>query len=827
MTSNQQTQTFTVPVGTRLSQGIELEFLVAYLDTDEIDPDEENSSTLAPILRIDDADDKVNEDSIWVPIEEHIRTTLRDHGIPVRNPLAPPNIIHPLHLAGVDQWDVTSDGSVSDGDVESKLPIGKPGRYRWFPVELRSPACWDVPHAYDEIRFVVNLIKSKYRVRVNPTCGFHVHVGNGARYFKAETMKRLGAFLFAADPMISRLHAPWRRIGDFSTSVRYSSRLACWNGAVMGPADVQAVFDTLSEGVMSEEPSGMAIRDPIPVLPWSDRTREETDFGGKAGWEQYANRCVRDGPHITLSERPSTPQPNIRGWGSISSPSGSLSSSSWRPRVPLGSEDNEGGMHQRRLQELMATRRFQDHCLKKFGHSYPEDLNFKDLCMLLMMDRCEVLFGHSRTDDLSDEDFQRAVAACAPFLDNMHIGWKWNSAKSTFSFIEAQFGAQLQHPRPEAYSNLDGPRIIANMEAIAERNSWNSNGDDEDDIDDLRKIHENLFYDRVDELMSQPTFPLDNVAALLNVWTKRKNSAKKLRPTADSSGRGSNNAPASQASEVASSPRKSGSELSAGTNGSDIPIGPFFSPDRMFTSPQIISARSSSSFLNNPSTVTDKDRIFKDRKLHPHDINQLSDSYRDLITKEFHFYDGTWDRISWLPRPGGFGPPDRGESHPRGRECRRLAVEGQDCAGHPTLDTRAGVAALLGADSAAAVGTMLSGWFGNRPNYNFGAYDLDVRLLAGKRTIEFREAGGTLDPDSIVLWMRVCAGIVRFCRDASVVEYLAVLERVVREEERLRVIPPGAEDDDMYDVCDLLEDLCLFTEATTIYKREQAHGPPR
>lgn len=174
--------TFTVPVGTRLSHGIELEMLIAYLQPNEADPDEAISSTLPPILRIDPikamkGDETKNIlDATYEAIEEHVRTTLRSHGIRIKGPALlgdDESESIPAHLKGLDQWDITQDGSVTEEWEHTK---GKIGRYQWFSAELRSPACWDVSEAYDEMGFVVSLLQSNYRVRLNPTCGFHVHV---------------------------------------------------------------------------------------------------------------------------------------------------------------------------------------------------------------------------------------------------------------------------------------------------------------------------------------------------------------------------------------------------------------------------------------------------------------------------------------------------------------------------------------------------------------------------------------------------------------------------------------------------------------------------
>ncbi|KAF2963533.1 hypothetical protein GQX73_g10040 [Xylaria multiplex] len=213
-------------------------------------------------------------------------------------------------------------------------------------------------------------------------------------------------------------------------------------------------------------------------------------------------------------------------------------------------------------------------------------------------------------------------------------------------------------------------------------------------------------------------------------------------------------------------------------------------------------------------------------KLQPHDYASLSNSYVARVSAKAHLTVYHWDRIPWLPYPGG--PPDPADPHERlGSACA-----GPDCREHPVTETRAGVATLLGVDSAAALATLLVAvpkdlelpQFASRLNYNFTAYGSHtLRDSVGeKRTIEFREAAGTLDPEFIAVWTKICVGIMRFCRDASVSDFLDVLERIIHEEERLRQ-PVEAR----YDVCDLLEDICLFAEAAIIRRRERELGPPR
>ncbi|KAI0547476.1 hypothetical protein F4679DRAFT_365411 [Xylaria curta] len=928
MTPNQQTKTFTVPVGTRLSHGIELEMLVAYLDMSDVDPDGANSENLAPVLRIntggdgnDVTHDVVRQNPSHEIVEEHIRSTLRNHGISVKKPGGDPFSENtPLHLRGLDRWDVTSDISVKDGNQESELSQGKPGKYRWLGLELRSPACWDEPRAYDEICFVVNLMKLKYRVRLNTTTGFHVHVANGPRFFDAKTLKRAGAFFFAADPMLSRLHAPWRRVGIYTPSIRYVSRLAHLDET--RPLDAQMPTEHAA-ALFRGHPLAYLNREYLPIVPWSDRSREEKDFGGKvkggmASWERYANERVQKGPHIILSENPRTPERSIASEDLIAH-TPSLSSSP--------SDNDNGSSHHRRLLRLMATPEFRATCRRKFGHGHPEILHPDDQFAVLGIYQCERLFGHSSPNLLSDAQYYDLTVACSPYNEFGWSSWEWDARANNFTMKDGSIGAVLRQPRLKLLRQTQGEKVVLNLDALAAvqeaQGERRVSGHSEDDIraldgdvdDDVeiekiaadKNLWRGIYYNTIERMMTEPTFPLDNVESLLAQFPPESTTGSwsASRPTTDTSG--SFNPPASKALAMASlsSNPKSPTDTS---DGSDKPTGKATSA-RVFKVPSMPSSDLSSSvdasnatnnrgnefgslfpkvttggafdslpgtpnssnshsasesgfnppafsaymassshkidghknddhenddhetsdklspasspFLSNVTPTSRNSRITSGHKLRPHDIYQLSDSYIHRISHIPNFNSARWERISWLPYPGG--PPDPQEDHQRDSiACR------PECTQHVVTDTRAGVAIILGADSGAAVAQLLRATStGDRANYNFTAYELDsLRFPETTRTIEFREAGGSLDPDWIITWINICVGIMRFCRDASVIDFITVLERVVREEEKQRTNPEG-DDENIYDVCDLLEDICLFAEATTVRERERKFGPPR
>lgn len=76
-------------------------------------------------------------------------------------------------------------------------------------------------------------------------------------------------------------------------------------------------------------------------------------------------------------------------------------------------------------------------------------------------------------------------------------------------------------------------------------------------------------------------------------------------------------------------------------------------------------------------------------------------------------------------------------------------------------------------------------------------------------TIEAREAVGTLDPDWIVTWAKVCCGLLEFARDAETSHYMSVVDKCAH----------ATSYDGEYDVVDLLRDMGLFSEANHCEQR--------
>ncbi|ESZ93931.1 hypothetical protein SBOR_5690 [Sclerotinia borealis F-4128] len=187
-------QTKTVKSETRLTFGVEIEYLLATVppvipDPHPDDPREKDGKKLESI-------DETNVD---------ISKTLKAAGVPV-------SIL----------WEELRDGNTSDEDLLAKwilqydisvLPINKKvhHNYQELGMEISSP-----PYYYDEasreaIRTVVKVLRNNYLVRSDPSTGLHVHVGNEHDGFMFPVLRNLVAILYTYERQI-RLLLPADRV---------------------------------------------------------------------------------------------------------------------------------------------------------------------------------------------------------------------------------------------------------------------------------------------------------------------------------------------------------------------------------------------------------------------------------------------------------------------------------------------------------------------------------------------------------------------------------------------------------------------------------------
>jgi hypothetical protein len=95
----------------------------------------------------------------------------------------------------------------------------------WWKIEVKSPPFIFCKESLDAILLACRVLTSSFRTNVNKSCGLHVHVGNGNDGFEFDTLRNLMAFLWCFEPVIERLHPPYRLNNKWCKSIRTSSNI--------------------------------------------------------------------------------------------------------------------------------------------------------------------------------------------------------------------------------------------------------------------------------------------------------------------------------------------------------------------------------------------------------------------------------------------------------------------------------------------------------------------------------------------------------------------------------------------------------------------------
>ncbi|KAI1458193.1 putative amidoligase enzyme-domain-containing protein [Annulohypoxylon moriforme] len=220
------TQHQNFPAARQRTFGVELEIVVPWLWEDEPDPHEATASQLPPILRLPvslkaayDSTIIEENDKVINFVYNAFTNTLISHGLPAENLYGSSDAGSSLDSTTTEdytKWCIKGDDTVSE--------FG--GGYKWYGMEIVSPAEVASDKAFQLIRYALNVLKSNFRITVNRTCGFHVHVGDGPELMPLDHVRRVAGLFWAADPLLALLHPPNRRTAYYSQSIRERSNLA-------------------------------------------------------------------------------------------------------------------------------------------------------------------------------------------------------------------------------------------------------------------------------------------------------------------------------------------------------------------------------------------------------------------------------------------------------------------------------------------------------------------------------------------------------------------------------------------------------------------------
>ncbi|KAI0849452.1 hypothetical protein F5Y00DRAFT_269435 [Daldinia vernicosa] len=169
--------------------------------------------------------DKATATIVRRQVEEVIRMALRGHeGDRVITSSRELTDENGSHLIRYTDWRVGRDLSVQPTNLDPDMAL-----YDWQDLEITSPALFATEKSFAEVHHVLTAICNNFWVFAPETAGLHIHYGRGKDWIPIHHLRRIAAFLFAADPILTQMHPPHRRgreWRDYCLSNRHYSTLA-------------------------------------------------------------------------------------------------------------------------------------------------------------------------------------------------------------------------------------------------------------------------------------------------------------------------------------------------------------------------------------------------------------------------------------------------------------------------------------------------------------------------------------------------------------------------------------------------------------------------
>ncbi|KAI8964155.1 putative amidoligase enzyme-domain-containing protein [Daldinia sp. FL1419] len=116
------------------------------------------------------------------------------------------------HLKDYIGWVVDRDYSViQDNNLGPEMDS-----YLWMDLEIKSPALFATEESFQEVQHVITALNDNFWIYAPRSAGLHVHYGRGKDWIPIRHLRRIAAFLFAADPILTQMHPPNRRGWEYS-----------------------------------------------------------------------------------------------------------------------------------------------------------------------------------------------------------------------------------------------------------------------------------------------------------------------------------------------------------------------------------------------------------------------------------------------------------------------------------------------------------------------------------------------------------------------------------------------------------------------------------
>ena len=229
----------------RLTFGVELEMAIASLPRSTPDPSPNDPRDVYSLIPEDHSWTHPTQPKIFYTLD-HIATKLTEAGIPS----APENRFLP---PPTNCWIIDRDTSIirpdcidARGEIQSATPW-HPGRpYNFHEIEVISPPFFYSKGALNTVRKTLHLLKSTFRVNINPSCGLHVHVGNRSQGLSFVTTRNLLATILTFESQIDGIHGSYRLSGNvYTRGLRSHSELRAIvaDGEDIGFTELEYLFN--------------------------------------------------------------------------------------------------------------------------------------------------------------------------------------------------------------------------------------------------------------------------------------------------------------------------------------------------------------------------------------------------------------------------------------------------------------------------------------------------------------------------------------------------------------------------------------------------------
>ncbi|KAJ8060766.1 hypothetical protein OCU04_011070 [Sclerotinia nivalis] len=209
----------------RLGFGIEFEFALATLSLGTEDPEPEDGREIysidAPVDYPETVTSTLSDIDRELNVQLHIVNTLKTNGFRAASQIQLERDRKAWENGDLDKGPDPSDVLwIVKHDDTIQFPTAQVKTYKWYKVEICTPALMFSPWNVRHIRDVLRVITRRYRLNCNQSCGLHIHVGLGKKEFSLDVLKNLMALIFTFERQLEQCHPSHRIQNKYSYSLR-------------------------------------------------------------------------------------------------------------------------------------------------------------------------------------------------------------------------------------------------------------------------------------------------------------------------------------------------------------------------------------------------------------------------------------------------------------------------------------------------------------------------------------------------------------------------------------------------------------------------------